>query len=258
MTNKPDPMKIDGEAPPKGHKANARRVSSTQSESQQDELNRPTSKHELHAAVQEREDRVQGPPSAGDKEVQPEDQAQQVGNESHTWTAVKQDRNRRTRIRKMEKEQLGFLESEYMRLSVSNNSLRYQNSHLKDAIENVKRKHEDSKKPVAVGGLSAAFKDRAFPSQQQIIPNNMNQQLAVLLLGNENITREMAQTLPLMVGTYGSKPGLGDMSRSSVPFGSQQQNFCCNVYAVYCALDPAVKQVFLGDSHDPSCQNYRK
>ncbi|CAJ1959685.1 unnamed protein product [Cylindrotheca closterium] len=261
MKNIPDPRKIDDEASPKRQKSSARRISTTQSESQESTGKQATLATNHDVTLQEGESRVSEPAYGREKETQSQGQPGQEGNESQTWTAVRQDRDRRMRIRKIQKEQLGFLESENMRLSASNNSLRYHNSHLKDTIERIKNECDSSKKPAAAVGSSTACPAQKIP----IIPHNLNQQqLALLLLGNDIITREAHQEVSHMADTFVSRPGLDStmgLGSSSVPsFGrsEKQQIYCCSVYAVYCALDPALKQVFRGDSHDPSCQNHRR
>lgn len=172
--------------------------------------------------------------------------------------------------RKQRQEQLDFLESEYMRLSVSNNSLKHQNACLKDAIANIK-KGDASKKPAA-SAPSAALNNAlntSLPATPTTIPLILNQQQ---LTAYPSMTRAMPQALQQFdASKFASRPELAVsllsqgapggniMGLSSVPFGSGQQNFsCCNEFIVFCALNPAAKEVFIGARHKPACRNYPK
>ncbi|CAJ1959682.1 unnamed protein product [Cylindrotheca closterium] len=273
MKSQLDPRKGDDEASLKDHKPSASieaPSTTTRCEAQEAELDRsgPGSNQTPNDAVQGRDRRIKKPLSAGAE-------AKQTGvDESPSWSVVKRDRNRLNaqKGRQKQQNQLKFLEYEYARLFASNGALRYQNLHLKGAIQQVKIQRDATKKPPAVGASSAAALNIRLPLQQQTLPSILSQQqLTALLLGNDNATRAMSQGLPFTAGNFASRQELvptttsllqmgagggNNMSHAAAPFGaSKGENFCCQVFMVYSTLDTATKQLYHGARHHPFCRN---
>ncbi|CAJ1959684.1 unnamed protein product [Cylindrotheca closterium] len=267
MKSKLDSTNADGEASSKRHKSTASLVSTTKSEA--GEAGRDRSGHTSNDAVQERKERSKGSLSTADNDWA---EAEKSGDDSQSWTAVKKDRNRLNaqRGRQKQQAQLKFLEHEQMRFSSSNAALQYQNSHLKDVIQQIKKQRDSSKKkhPAAPDGAGTPTTElnTRFPSQKTAPSMLSQQQLATLLMRNGNTTRAIANVFPPRQELPATSPLLqlgagagGNISHASASSfgGSSAPNFCCQVFMLYSALNPATRQIYQGACHHPLCRNYR-
>ncbi|CAJ1959683.1 unnamed protein product [Cylindrotheca closterium] len=268
------PRKGNGEASLKRYKPSALPPVLTPTKNEANE--RRTSIQDLYNAFQEREDRANGPLST---ETNVGVEAKQAGaDESQSWAAIKKVRNRLNaqKGRQKQQNQMKFLEHEQLRLSSSNGALSYQNAHLKDAIRQIKKERYASKnKHAIVVDASSTELNTRIPSQQTGRGILDQQQFAALLQGLDDLTRRMPQGLPLTAhglppltaasrtewapaATTTLRP-MSNMNHASAPFGgmSTGQNFCCEVYMVYSALDPSIKLVYHGSRHHPLCRSCR-
>eukprot|EP00980_Cylindrotheca_fusiformis_P026894 scaffold17901_cov157-Cylindrotheca_fusiformis.AAC.1 len=108
------------------------------------------------------------------------------------WTEVKKDRNRLNakRSRNRQQQQISTLEAENMRLAVSNDALRFQNTHLKDAILRINEEREKKK-------VAAKESSKTMPPPSNQISQPLSSQISQQQLAADPICRPLSNQMSL-------------------------------------------------------------